>query len=102
MSDDTMTDELALRILGWKAGPDRFLKSGRSWMPKWRFKPFIRLEDAFLLLDRAGGSYALSVGADGVFNAEFRLDERIGKASGEPKARAITIAICHALGIGAA
>jgi hypothetical protein len=99
--EDRLKDQLAARLLGWKAGPDRFLKSGRGWIPKWRFKPFTRLEDAFLLLDRAGGTYVLSVSSDGVFSAEVRIGERIGKASGEPKAQAITVAICRALGIGA-
>jgi hypothetical protein len=61
----------------------------------------VRLEDAFLLLDRSGGTYLLSVGVDGFFNAEVRIGERIGKASGEPKARAITVAVSLALGIGA-
>jgi hypothetical protein len=99
--EDRLKEELAVRLLGWKAGPDRFLKSGGGWLPKWRFKPFTRLEDAFLLLDHTGGSYVLSVGADGVFGAEVRVGERVGKASGEPKARAITVALSRALGIGA-
>jgi len=79
--------------------PDRFIKSGRSWIPRWRFKPLVRLEDAFLLLDRAGGTYVLSVGSDGVFTAEVRVGERIGKASGEPQARVITIALAAPLGL---
>jgi hypothetical protein len=101
MIEDRLKDELALRLLGWKAAPDRFIKSGRGWIPKWRFNPFTRLEDAFLLLDRASGTYVLSVGSDGIFSAEVRVGEGIGKASGEPKARAITVAISRALGIGA-
>lgn len=97
-----LADVLAARVLGWRSAPDRFIKSGRTWIPKWRFKPLARLEDAFLLLDRAGGSYVLSLGSDGVFTVEFRLGERIGKAHGEPKARSITLAISRALGIVAA
>jgi hypothetical protein len=100
MTSDQLTTILAERVLGWKASPDRFIKPGRSWTPRSRFKPLVRLEDAFLLLNRAGGTYALSVGEDGAFNAEVRVGERIGKASGEPKARAITVAISRALGIG--
>jgi hypothetical protein len=101
MSDDRLTEKLAVEVMGWKAAPDRFIKSGRCWIPKWRFKPFTRLEDAFLLLGRAGGTYTLSLGSDGVFTAEFRVGEHVGKASGEPKARAITVAISRALGIRA-
>jgi hypothetical protein len=99
--EDRLKDELALRLLGWKAAPDRFIKSGRGWIPKWRFNPFTRLEDAFLLLDCAGGTYVLSVDKDGVFTAEVRVGERVGKYSGAPKARAIAIAISRALGIEA-
>jgi hypothetical protein len=101
MNDDRLRDELAHRLLGWKVGPDRFIKSGRTWIPKWRFNPLSRLEDAFLLLDRAGGSYLLSFDSDGVFTVEVQVGERIAKANGEPKARAITLAISRALGIGA-
>lgn len=100
MIEDRLKEELAARLLGWKAAPDRFLKSGRGWIPKWRFTPFTRLEDAFSLLDRTGGTYILSVGSNGVFTAEVRVGERIGKAIGEPKARSITLAISRALGLG--
>jgi hypothetical protein len=101
MSNDQLTAVLAERVLGWRAAPDRFIKQGRSWTPRSRFKPLARLEDAFLLLDRAGGTYVLSVGSDRFFSAEVRVGERIGRASGEPKARAITVAIARALGLGA-
>jgi len=101
VTTDQLTAELVERVLGWRAASDRFVKPGRSWTPRSRFKPLVRLEDAFLLLDRAAGSYVLSVGSDGVFSAEVRVGERIGKASGEPKARVITVAISRALGIGA-
>jgi hypothetical protein len=101
MNDDQLKEELARRLLSWKVCPDRFVKAGRSWIPKWRFKPLARLEDAFLLLDLAGGTYVLSVGSDGVFTAKVQVGDRIGKASGEPKARTISLAISRALGIGA-
>jgi len=101
MNDERLTEKLATQLLGWKSAPDRFIKPGRSWTPRSRFKPLVRLEDAFLLLDRAGGTYVLSVGPDGVFRAEVRVGERIGKATGGPKARAIAVAISRALGIGA-
>jgi hypothetical protein len=97
--EDRLKEELASRLLGWKAAPDRFLKSGRGWIPKWRFNPFTHLEDAFLLLDRAGGTYVLSVGSDGIFSAEVQIGEQIGKASGEPKALAITLALARSLGL---
>lgn len=100
--EDQLTARLVEAILGWRATPDRFIKSGRSWTPRSRFKPFARLEDAFSLLDRAGCTYVLSVRSERVFTAEVRVGDHTGKASGEVKARTITLALCQALGIGVA
>jgi len=99
VTNDQLTAILAERVMGWRAAPDRFIKPGRSWTPRSRFKPFVRLEDAFLLLDRGGCACLLSITSNGVFTAEVHVGGRTGKASGEPKARAITVAICRALGI---
>lgn len=101
MTQERLTTVLAVQLLGWKVGPDRFIKTGRSWIPKWRFRPFDRLEDAFSLLDRTGGDYTLAVNASGVFTAEVRIGGRVGRASGDPKARTITLAICRALDLEA-
>lgn len=98
MTDDRLTAILAERIMGWKVCPDRFLKPGRTWIPRSRFRPLARVEHALLLLDRAAGEYALtSVG--GVFTAKVQVGNRTGKATGEPKAKTITLAIAQALGI---
>lgn len=97
MTNDQLTAVLVERILGWKACPDRFIKPGRTWLPKWRFNPFDRLDDAFLLLDKTSGSYALTVDPGGIFTVEVLIGNRIGRATGDPKARAITPAIARAL-----
>jgi hypothetical protein len=99
MTEEALTAALAERVMGWKATPDRFIKSGRSWLPKWRFAPLTRLDDAFLLLDRAASHYRLVTVEGGTFTAEVQVGARTGKASGEPKARAITIAVARALGV---
>ncbi|MBZ5581437.1 MAG: hypothetical protein LAQ30_04385 [Acidobacteriia bacterium] len=96
MNDERLTDELATRVMGWKSGPDRFVKSGRSWIPKWRFSPLAELADAFQLLDRAADQYTLK--QDGrAFTAEIRAGSGVGAASGEHKARTITLAVARAL-----
>ncbi len=100
MTSDQLTAILVERVLGWKTCPDRFVKTERSWTPRSRFRPFDRLEDAFLLLDTARAVYNLS-GSAGVFTARVRIGRGVGKASGEPKARTITLALSQALGIGA-
>jgi hypothetical protein len=98
MTNERLTELLVGKLLGWSVFPDRFIKSSRSWIPRWRFQPFARLEDAFLLLDKSGGTYLLALDLPGVFTAEVRIGERIGKATGEPKAQAITLALSRALG----
>ncbi|MBM3744573.1 MAG: hypothetical protein FJW34_02105 [Acidobacteria bacterium] len=99
MSDAQLIDELASRVMGWKVASGRFVKPGRSWIPKWRFAPLDRLEDAFLLLDTARATYTLSKNSDGIFTASVRVAQRLGNASGEPKARTITLALARAAGI---
>jgi len=96
MSDDRLTETLAAQILGWKATPDRFIKAGRSWIPRWRFRPFAELADAFRLLDHAADHYILT-GDRSNFVAEVQIDSRWGKAVGKSKARTITLAVAHAL-----
>jgi hypothetical protein len=99
MNDDRLTEALAERVLGWKVAPGRFIKSGRTWMPRWRFAPLKNLEHAFALLDQAADTCTLAITKSGTFSAEVRVGGRIGKASGEPKARTITVALARALGI---
>lgn len=99
MNDAQLTDELASRVMGWKVASGRFVKPSRSWIPKWRFAPLERLEDAFLVLDTARAAYTLSRSAAGAFSVSVRLRHGRGEASGEPKPRTITIALAKASGI---
>ena len=96
-SAERLTAELATRVMGWSVAPDRFLTGNRGWMPRWRFAPFVRLEDAFQLLDRAATSYTLHGLDDGTFSVEVLVGTRVGKAVGERKATAISLAIARAL-----
>ena len=98
MTDEHLTDFLAERVMGWRVAPDRFIKSGRKWIVRWRFAPLKSLEDAFDLLDTCGCAYTMSAGLDGQFEAEVRVDGRVGKATGNLKPRTITIALARALG----
>src|SRR5262245_53243691 len=43
MSEDALTVALAERVMGWRVAPGRFIKSGRSWIPHWRFSPLTRI-----------------------------------------------------------
>ena len=99
MTSEQLTAILAERVMGWGVGPDRFLMGNREWMPRWRFAPLTNLEDAFRLLDTSATAYTLATSKDGNFEAEVRVGEHVGKASGEPKARTITIALALAIGL---
>jgi hypothetical protein len=100
VNEDKLTVLLAENVMGWKAVPERFMKPGRSWIPRWRFRPFEELEDAFPLLDRAADSFSLTSDDHKGFTAEVHIRGRQGKASGVCKARMITTAIARALGLG--
>jgi hypothetical protein len=98
MSDAKVTDELAAHVMGWKPGPDRFTKSGRNWIPRWRFQPLTDLPDAFQVLDRAADHYTLT--RDGrTFTAEVRSGSGRGTASGELLAKTIALAVARAIGL---
>jgi hypothetical protein len=101
MTDQRLTDELALRGMGWRPGSDRYLKSGRSWIPRWRFQPLATLSDALDLLEQAAEKYTLSGGHFGQFTAEVQIGSCTGTISGESKARTIALAVAQALGIDA-
>jgi hypothetical protein len=97
MNDERLTEELACHLMGWRLAPDRFMKSGRSWIPRWRFTPLTSLEHAFQLLDRAASKYTLTAVAGVAFTAEVRVRGRMGKVSGLSKAKTISLALAQAL-----
>ena len=99
MIDQLLTDELADRVLGWRLAPSRYLKSGRSWIPRSRFRPLVNLKDAFCLLDTASKDYCLLAEPSGVFTMEIRPVRRIGRATGQSLSRTITFGVARALGI---
>jgi hypothetical protein len=99
VSDERLTDQLAERGMGWRLAPGRYLSSGRSWISLSRFRPLVDVRDAFRLLDTVTDDYSLRAIPGGVFTAQVRLAGRIGKASGEPKARVISLAVARAIGL---
>ncbi len=99
MNDDWLTDWLAAKVLGWKTAPGRFVKPDRGWAPRWHFAPCSKIQDVFLLLERAGSHYTLRADRDRGFCAEVHVGGRIGKASGEQAARTISTALARALGL---
>ena len=96
MTDERLTDLVAEHVMGWKSTPDRFIKSGRSWLPKWRFRPLSELTDAFRLLDHAAEHYTLTRNRS-LLTADVQIASCRGTATGEYLARTITLAVAQAL-----
>ena len=100
MTTDQLTAVLAERVMGWTVGPDRFLMGNRGWMPRWRFQPTEKLEDAFRLLEEAAPQeYSICGDDKGTIHVQVRIDGAAGEARGTSKPRAITYAIARAVGI---
>jgi hypothetical protein len=99
MTTDQLTAMMAERVMGWRVGPKRILKSGRQWAPRWRFQPFRRLEHALELLEKADGRYRFEKATSGTFNAHVTVGDRAGTASGKSEAASLTLALARALGI---
>jgi hypothetical protein len=99
MGDKSLTDDLATRVLGWRLAPDRYIKPGRQWIPRWRFQPLINIDDAFQLLHAAAASLVLKTTKDGAYIAQVKLGRRMGSALAECVATSVTVAIARAIGL---
>ena len=99
IADKLLTETLAIRVLGWKLAPGRFLKSDRAWTPRWKFAPLTNVSDAFDLLEATKGAFTIRANRGRVFEVEVRLAGRVGIARGDQKARTISLAVADALAI---
>lgn len=99
---DQLTAALAERVMGWTVGPDRFLTGNREWMPRWKFRPFEKIEDAFRLLAQAAPQ-EYNIRGDGKGNVCVRvaLQGAEGEAQGTSASSVITFAVARAVGIEA-
>jgi len=78
----------------WTVSPDRFLTGNRSWIPRNRFRPTERVQDAFRLLAAIPtGEYSMG-GAKG---KPSWAKVRIGTSSAESSAPSLPLAICLAV-----
>jgi hypothetical protein len=100
VSNDEIAAILAERVMGWSVGPERFMLGGRRWLPRWRFQPATRLEDAFQLLEGvAPEEFTMGAVECGGFWVKVCVAGTTGEAHDPSKPRAITLAIARALGI---
>jgi hypothetical protein len=97
---ENLTATLAATVMGWGIGPDRYLLGHRRWMPRWRFQPAVRLEDAFRLLERvAPQEYSMGEIEGEGFWVRVRISGTVGEACESSKPRALTFAVARAVGL---
>jgi hypothetical protein len=102
VSNDQLTAVLAERVMCWIVGPDRFMMGNRGWMPRWRFRPAEKLEDAFRLLEEAAPqAYSISGDDKGGIHVQVRIKGAVGEAQGTSMPGAVTYAVARAVGIEA-
>jgi Phage ABA sandwich domain len=95
---EDLTTLLARRVMGWGIAPERFLLGRRGWIPRWRFQPTERLEDAFRLLEEAvPRRYSMGRNGKGSFWVRVQIGQETGHAQDLSKPRAITLAVARAL-----
>lgn len=100
MTSEHLAAILAERVMRWGIGPDRFTIGGRRWLPRWRFQPARRLDDAFRLLEHAAPQqYTMGAAENGGFWARVSIAGTIGEARESSQARALTLAISRAIGL---
>jgi hypothetical protein len=100
MTSERLTSILAERVMGWRVGPDRFQMGNRAWLPRPRFRPTERIQDAFrVLLAAEPSEYTMAGGSGRSSWARLRIDGAFGEASSSSMPTAISLAIARALGI---
>lgn len=102
MTSDQLTALLAERVMGWGIRPDRFVMANRAWMPRWRFQPMEKLEDALRLLQEAAPQeYSICGDGKGDIRVRVRVGTGTGTATGGLMAAAIATAVARAVGLDA-
>ena len=96
---EDVTALLAQRVMGWDVAPDRFLLGHRRWIPRWRFQPIEKLEDAFRLLEAAAPQEYVMGCRGGRFWVRVQIGPHTGEAQDQSKPRAIALAVARALQI---
>ena len=100
MSNDQLTAVLAERVMGWTVGPDRFMMGNRGWMPRWRFQPAEKLDDAFRLLQEASPqAYSICGDDKGSIHVEVHINGAVGEAQGTSIPGAVAYAVARAVGV---
>jgi hypothetical protein len=98
MSDEQLTTELAVRAMGWRLAPGRYLKPG-GWTSRSGFRPLVDVNDSFRALEAVTNDYSIVAKPGKGVIVAVQISGRTGQAAGKSKARAISLALALALGI---
>ena len=99
MSEAQLVDRLAQQVLRWTVARDRFLLGNRGWIPRWKFSPCERLNDAVKLLDGAAPTSYAIIRTNGQFQVTVDVEGNVGRASGQSRPRTIVLALARSLGL---
>jgi hypothetical protein len=100
MTSENLETLLAVRVMGWTVGLDRFLTGNRGWLPRWKFQPTKKLADAIRLLEAATPQeYTVRMDVNGEFLATIRIGGTRVQASAKSKPLAICFALARSLAI---
>jgi hypothetical protein len=100
MTNEHLSALLAERVLGWRAGPNRYIMADRQWLKRERFQPTKRIDAAFrLLIAIRPFDYKLEGSGSDVCWARVRTPGGSGEAKNPSMPLAICLAIARALGI---
>ena len=100
MTAEQLTALLAEHVMQWRVGPTRFQMGNRGWLPRSRFRPTERIQDAFRVLLAAEPSEYTMAGGKGTSSwARVRIDGAFGEASASSLPTAICLAIARCIGI---
>lgn len=99
VSDEELTSELVTRGMRWRLAPDRYLKPGRSWTSRSRFRPLVDADDALRVLEAVADEYTLTSSRRRRYLVEACVAGRVVKTAGTHPARTICLAAAQILGI---
>src|SRR4051794_7472565 len=91
MSDEQLTTELAVRAMGWRLAPGRYLKSDGGWTSRSGFRPLADVNDAFRALDSVTSDFSILATPGEGISVVVRFSGRTGQAAGQCKARTISL-----------
>jgi hypothetical protein len=99
VNDERLTDRLAEGVMGWRLAPGRYLKSGRGWISRPKFRPLHDVRDAFRLVYTMAADYSLTRKQGGGCTAIVRSADQTGTVTAASEARAISLAVAAAIGL---